>query len=168
MEGSTLWSCLLTQTLAGASPIANFEAKNAWRVHSLCCSFCKYKTSLCIFVSICLTRLFFKIISEGIIGRLYIHTYSVRSMLWHPYAISLSKFTNSMEQSPFWDADSRSAGQEITCLLWKPKVHYRVHKSLSHLTTLHTLISYLFKNHFNITSVFTKIIKLSLHFRVSD
>jgi hypothetical protein len=37
---------------------------------------------------------------------------------------------NSMEHSPSWEADSRSAGQEIPHLLWYPKAHYGVHKSL--------------------------------------
>jgi hypothetical protein len=34
-----------------------------------------------------------------------------------------------MEQSPSWEAKSRSASQEILCLLWNPKVYYRVHKN---------------------------------------
>jgi hypothetical protein len=36
--------------------------------------------------------------------------------------------TSSMGQSPFWEANSHSASQEIPLFLWHPKVHYRDYK----------------------------------------
>jgi hypothetical protein len=42
----------------------------------------------------------------------------------------LTDESNFMEQSPSWEANSHSASQEISCILWNPKVHYCVHMSL--------------------------------------
>jgi hypothetical protein len=35
-----------------------------------------------------------------------------------------------MEKSPSWEANRFSAGQEITHILWNPKIHDHIHKSL--------------------------------------
>jgi hypothetical protein len=51
-----------------------------------------------------------------------------------------------MEQSPYLEANRFAASQEIPCLLWKPMVHYRIHKSslsvpiLCHITPSHAAI----------------------------
>jgi hypothetical protein len=61
-----------------------------------------------------------------------------------------------MEMSPSLEADSSSVGPEFSCLLWNPKVHYRLHKNplvdavLSQVNSVFTITVYLFKIHFNI------------------
>jgi len=61
-----------------------------------------------------------------------------------------------MIHDPSWKADSSSASQEIHCLIWKPKLHYPVHKSpplvrmLSHINPFHVFPSYLLKIHLKI------------------
>jgi hypothetical protein len=34
-----------------------------------------------------------------------------------------------MEQNPSWEANSSSVSQDILRILWKSKVHYRIHNS---------------------------------------
>jgi hypothetical protein len=37
-------------------------------------------------------------------------------------------FAYSMEESPSWELTSPQASQEISHVLWNPKVHYHIHK----------------------------------------
>ena len=83
--------------------------------------------------------------------------HSVLSQKTYLFTYLLTYFlTYSMEQSPSEEANRFSASQEIPCILWNLKVHYRSHKCLpplpflSQLDPVHTPTSHFLKSHFNI------------------
>jgi hypothetical protein len=78
-----------------------------------------------------------------------------RRSLWNVCLLTYLP-TYSMEQSPSWEANRFSATQEIPRILWKPKVHYRIHNcpppvlTLSQLDPVHTPTTHFVKIHLNI------------------
>jgi hypothetical protein len=74
-----------------------------------------------------------------------------------------------MEQRLFWESKTSSDSQEVPRILWKPKVHYRIHKSpppisiLSRIDPVHAHCHFS-KIHFNIilqcNNLITKIVVL--------
>jgi hypothetical protein len=81
---------------------------------------------------------------------LYIYLFMIYVTI-HTYLI-----TYSMEQSPSCEANIFSASQEIPRILWKTKVHYRIHKCpppvpiLSQHDPVRTPTSHFLKIHLNI------------------
>ena len=82
--------------------------------------------------------------------------------------------TNSMDQSPFWEANTSASSQCIPHVSWVSNVHCRVHNSMllvrtvSQITPVHVLSKYFLKIHFNITLPSApRFSKLSLSIRVS-
>jgi hypothetical protein len=68
---------------------------------------------------------------------------------------------NSLERIPSWEANSRSASQEISSRLWNPKARFRVQKSppfysiLRQMNPVRIIAPFFFKIRFNIILPFT-------------
>jgi len=55
------------------------------------------------------------------------------------YLFTTHLLTCSIQQNPSWKANRFSASQEITRILWNPKVHCRIHKSMPRVPILNKL-----------------------------
>jgi len=71
--------------------------------------------------------------------------------------MSVKLTSNPMKYGPF-KTNNLFFGQDIWRILWKPKVHYCIHKippsiyNLSHMNPGHTLTPYVFKLRCNVSS----------------
>ena len=85
------------------------------------------------------------LIQTKVLIRVTLHKYLLFNSNESPYQVTLHKYTKfigfatiflvltylltySIEQTPSWESNWFSAIQEISRILWNPKVHYRIHK----------------------------------------
>jgi hypothetical protein len=83
-------------------------------------------------------------------------TGSMRFRIWPVYRVLWTYlFTYCTQHSPSWEANWFAASQEISRILWNPKVHNHIHKCpppvpiLSQLHPVHNPTFHIFKIHLN-------------------
>jgi hypothetical protein len=107
---------------------------------------------------------------ESMIFKLF--ALSITGRMWYDeFGLTV---TNSIKQSPSWQANSHSASQEIVFILWNPNSGYRVHKNLplvpilGQMNPVHNFSPYFPEIHSKIIPPYMpRSSDWSLHFRIS-
>jgi len=109
----------------------------------------------------------------NVVHTFWIGSYHAVEIVKH-FVATMSRTTNiltySMEQSPSWQGNRFSASPEIPCILWTPKVHFRIHKcpppipTLSQLDPFQFPASHFLKIHLNIMLPSTSVSRSGLFF----
>ena len=85
----------------------------------------------------------------------------------------IHKHTHFMKQRPSWEANQFSAIQEISCILWKQKVHFRIHNNpspvpaLSYINPVHALWPNSWKSILILYPICTCVFRMASLFQVS-
>jgi hypothetical protein len=94
----------------------------------------------------------------------------VKHWKFYKNTLKYSRITDSLEPSPSWEANSSSASRQISCILWNPTFHYRVHSIklllyiLSQMNPVHAFQSITSEPFVNCPPIYAQIFQvISLH-----